>query len=110
MAGEPVPALVWCPFPDDEAALAAIHLLLDERLIACGNVLGPITSVFVWNGEKGTGRETGALLKTNSDLLDAAVKRLAEIHPYEEPAVVGWRCDAAAAGTAAWLAAIAGNA
>lgn len=109
MAGDPVPALVWCPFPDEEAALAAIHQLLDERLIACGNVLGPMTCVFVWNGQKDAGRESGALLKTNSDLLDAAVNRLAEIHSYEEPAVVGWRCDAAAAGTAGWLAAIAGN-
>lgn len=107
--GENVPALVWSPFPDEEAALAAIHTLLDERLIACGNVLGGMTSVFVWNGEKDTAREAGVLLKTNAALLDSAVARLAELHPYDEPAVLGWRCDAAAAGTTAWLAAIAGN-
>lgn len=101
-------ALIWCPFPDEAAALAAIHALLDEQLIACGNALPGVTSVFVWNGERDTVREVGVLLKTNTDLLEAAVARLAEIHPYDEPAVLGWRCDAAAPGTLAWLAGIGG--
>lgn len=100
------PALVWCPFPDEETALAAIHVLLDEKLIACGNVLPGMTSIFVWQGEKDTARETGALLKTNADLLDRAVARLAELHPYDAPAVLGWHCDADAPGTLAWLATI----
>lgn len=99
-------ALIWCPFADEETALAAIHALLDEKLIACGNVLPGMTSVFVWGNERGTARETGVLLKTNTDLLDRAVCRLAEIHPYDEPAVLGWPCDAAAPGALAWLAGI----
>ncbi|MCT2401270.1 divalent-cation tolerance protein CutA [Novosphingobium mangrovi (ex Huang et al. 2023)] len=102
-------ALVWCPFPDEDTAIAAIHALLDERLIACGNVLPGMTSVFIWNGTRDTTRETGALLKTNADLLDRAVLRLAELHPYEEPAVLGWRCDTGAPGTLAWLANIVSN-
>ena len=101
-----VAALVWCPFPDEASALAAIHALLDERLIACGNVLPGMTSVFVWNGAKDIARETGVLLKTNADLLDRAIARVTELHPYEEPAVLGWRCDSAAPGTLAWLGTI----
>ena len=100
-------ALIWCPFPDEAAALAAIHVLLDEKLIACGNVLPAMTSVFVWNGEKDTARETGALLKTNTDLLEGAVQRLCELHPYDTPAVLGWCCDSAPPGTLKWLGAIA---
>lgn len=104
-----VAALIWCPFPDQDAALRAVHALLDEKLIACGNVLPGMTSVFVWNGTKETGQEVGVLLKTNEVLLEPAVARLAELHPYEEPAVLGWRCDTAAKGTLAWLANIAGK-
>lgn len=100
------PALVWCPFPDETAALAAIHALLDERLIACGNVLPAMTSVSIWRGQKDTTREAGALLKTNTALLDRAIARLAELHPYETPAVLGWRCDSASPATLAWLAGI----
>lgn len=100
------PALIWCPFPDEESALSAMNTLLDEGLAACGNLLPGMTSVFVWNGEKDTAREFGLLVKTNAALLDAAVGRLAELHPYETPAVLGWRCDAGAPDTVAWLARI----
>lgn len=100
-------ALIWCPFPDESAALTAIHALLDERLIACGNVLPGMISIFAWKGVKDTAHEAGALLKTNAALLDRAVARLTELHPYDEPAVLGWRCDTGAPGTLAWLAGIA---
>lgn len=100
------PALIWCPFPDEQSTLSAVDTLLDEDLAACGNLLPGMTSVFVWNGEKDTAREFGLLVKTNAALLDAAVQRLAEFHPYETPAVLGWRCDAGAPDTVAWLARI----
>jgi periplasmic divalent cation tolerance protein len=78
--------------------------LLDEGLIACANMLPDMHSLYTWNGERGESRETGALLKTDAALLDKAIARLGELHPYDEPAIVGWRCDAALPATAAWLA------
>ena len=98
------PALIWCPFPDSDAAATACSALLDEGLIACANMMPHMHSLFVWNGERGESRETGALLKTDAALLDQAIVRLGELHPYDEPAILGWRCDAALPATAAWLA------
>ena len=43
------------------------------------------------------------LFKTDAAVLDLATARLAEIHPYESPAVLGWRADTAAKPTAEWL-------
>lgn len=97
------PALVWCPFPDADTARAAAKSLLDERLVACANIFPAIQSLFDWQGERGEGTETGMLLKTDAALLDRAIARLAALHPYAEPAILGWRCDAATPGTAAWL-------
>ncbi len=102
----PAGALAWCPFPDEESALAAVHVLIDEGLAACGNLLPGMTSVFLWDGRKDSAREVGVLVKTRADLLDAAVSRLAQLHPYEAPAVLGWRCDAGAPATLAWLGTI----
>ncbi|MEW9854850.1 divalent-cation tolerance protein CutA [Novosphingobium sp. M1R2S20] len=104
MTGQPAPALVWCPFPDPDAALAVIDALLQEGLIACGNVLPGMRSRFIWNGEVSSANEAGVLLKTNADCLSRVVARVAELHPYEEPAVLGWLADAAAPGTLEWLA------
>jgi periplasmic divalent cation tolerance protein len=97
------PALIWCPFPDVITASATARALLDERLVACANILPAMISLFEWNGDRGEASEAGALFKTDAALLDRAVARLGEEHPYDEPAIVAWRCDAASPGTAAWL-------
>ena len=96
-------ALIWSPFESEEAAAAAASQLLDERLIACANIVPGVRSLYVWRGERGEARECGALFKTSPALLDEAIARLAEIHPYETPAIAGWRADAAAPATAQWL-------
>ena len=96
-------ALIWSPFASKDDAAKAAAALLDEGLIACANLV-PVRSLYVWQGERGEARECGALFKTSEGLLDKAVARLAEIHPYETPAITGWRADAAAVATAAWLA------
>lgn len=97
------PALIWCPFPDHDTALRTANCLLDEGLIACANLAPGMFSLFVWNGDREQAEETGALLKTNSAMLERAIGRLSELHPYEEPAILAWHCDASAPGTAAWL-------
>ncbi|MBC2664574.1 divalent-cation tolerance protein CutA [Novosphingobium flavum] len=98
-----VPSLVWCPFPDEAEAGRVADILLDEGLIACANILPGMRSLYVWNGEKGENREAGVLFKTNSSLIERLVVRLVELHAYDEPAILGWRCDHAAPGTATWL-------
>ncbi|MFN3517417.1 MAG: divalent cation tolerance protein CutA [Novosphingobium sp.] len=36
------PALIWCPCPDGSIAKAISVEMLDERLVACVNILGPV--------------------------------------------------------------------
>ena len=97
-------ALIWCPFPDEAAAADVAGTLLDEGLIACANLLPAMRSLYSWRGERGDARECGALFKTRAERLDAALARLCELHPYDTPAAVAWRCDAAAPATLDWLA------
>ena len=96
-------AMIWCPFADEASAAAAAAQLLDERLIACANILPPMRSLYTWQGERGEATEVGVLFKTDASALDRATARLAEIHPYDTPAVLGWRADTAAKATAEWL-------
>jgi periplasmic divalent cation tolerance protein len=102
-----VSALIWCPFADEPSAAAAARQLLDEGLVACANILPPMRSLYVWQGEAGEASEVAVLFKTDASLLERATARLAEIHPYDTPAVLGWRADAAALPTAEWLGALA---
>lgn len=97
-------ALVWCPYPDPDSARAAVGVLLDEGLIACGNILGSIESHFVWDGARAQGSEVAVLFKTTSARLDDVVERLGSLHPYDTPAIIGWHADAVHPATSAWLA------
>lgn len=101
-------ALIYTVFATREDARAVASQLLDERLIACANVIGRIESLFEWDGERGAGEEIAILFKTNAERLDDAVARLETLHQYEAPAILGWRADSAGKATAAWLAALGG--
>lgn len=83
-------ALIWCPFSDAAAARAAAAALLDQRLIACANLFPQVESVFGWQGGRQISSECGALFKTSAHLLESAMTRLEELHPYEAPAITGW--------------------
>ncbi len=96
-------ALAWCPFPSVETAQGAANDLLDEELIVCANILPEMLSVFEWGGERGSGSEVGALFKTHAGLLEKMIERLGELHPYETPAIIGWKCDSAHPSTQSWI-------
>ncbi len=96
-------ALIWCPFPDRDHARSVANALLDENLIACANILGPMESLYKWNGERHSDEEIGVLFKTKQELLDECVERLGQLHRYNSPAIVGWVCDKAHPATLDWL-------
>ncbi len=68
----------------DEIAVA----LLDRHLIACGQLLGPIVSRYWWKHEQEEASEWLVLLKTRTELSDAVVQVITEMHPYETPEVI----------------------
>jgi len=96
-------ALIYTVFASRDDARAVATRLLDERLIACANVIGQVEALFEWDGERGAGEEIAVLFKTHADRLDAATARLEALHPYETPAILGWRADASGAASARWL-------
>ena len=43
------------------------------------------------------------LFKTDASVLTRATARLAELHPYETPSILGWKADSVTRPTAEWL-------
>jgi len=96
-------ALIWCPFADEASAEKAARQLLDEKLVACANILGPMRSIYTWEGKREEAAEVAVLFKTDAAVLTLATSRLSDIHPYETPAVIGWKADSVPRKTAEWL-------
>jgi len=74
---------------DDRDALARLlRTAVERRLAACGQLLGPMTSAFRWDGEVQQAEEWLGLLKTTAACVDELVDFLAGAHGYDLPEVL----------------------
>lgn len=71
-----------------EAAAALARTLVEERLAACGNVLGPIRSIYRWQGKVMDDPEALLILKSREELFEALKTRVLELHSYEVPEII----------------------
>lgn len=62
--------------------------VVNARLVACAQVVGPIQSTYWWEGAATTDEEWLLILKTAGDRLDALVAHLRREHSYDVPEIV----------------------
>lgn len=63
-------------------------ILLDEKFIACANIISPIASCFSWNGKIDSAEECLVVMKSRADLFEALAARVRALHSYEVPEVL----------------------
>jgi periplasmic divalent cation tolerance protein len=86
-----------------EAAERLAALLVEERLAACAQVIGPVTSVYRWEGRVERATEWLCLLKTTAGRLPALVARIRAEHPYQVPEIVAVPIVAGDPAYLAWI-------
>src|SRR5215218_2634096 len=82
--------VAFCTFPNAEAAGSIARELVERRLVACGNVLPQIHSVYRWEGKVESGDESFVIFKLTAARyaeFEAAVRSL---HPYEVPEIISF--------------------
>ena len=72
-------------FADREAALTLVRAAIQARVAACGQVIGPITSVYRWEHATHEEEEYLCLMKVPSEDLDALTTFVRDRHPYDTP-------------------------
>jgi periplasmic divalent cation tolerance protein len=98
--------IVFTAFAKEEDAARVVRVLVEERLIACGNLMPGARSLYRWKGEVADERETIVLMKTRKQDWAALMSRLSELHPYDTPECVAVRIAAGAPKYMAWLEAV----
>lgn len=96
---------VYVTAADGAEAEAIAKAVVGERLAACANLLGPVRSIYWWDGKLCDGSEVALVLKTSGDRQEQLIARIREIHSYACPCIV---CLPVAAGNPdflAWIAA-----
>jgi periplasmic divalent cation tolerance protein len=73
--------------PDMESARRLARTLVEEKLAACVQ-LSLIESFYRWDGKIANEPEVLLLIKTRTELFDAAIARIKALHPYTVPEIV----------------------
>ena len=76
---------IFSTFPTKESAETAADILVSEGLAACVQVGSPITSFYVWEGEKCKSAEYAVAIKAAKKNLVRLRKRFFELHEYDCP-------------------------
>ena len=96
--------LVFSTFPTEEKAREIVRCLVDERLIACGNFVPSMRSIYRWKGAVHEETEVLAILKLSRAAYPAVQQRLREMHPYELPEIIAVPVEAALPEFLGWVA------
>lgn len=81
-------SLVYITIDSYAAAETLGKKLIEEKLVACVNILANMTSFYRWQGAIETGKETVILAKTRTSLVDQLTARVKSLHSYTVPCVV----------------------
>ncbi len=80
-----VTILVTAP-PDKVADIG--RTLVQERLVACANIISGVRSIYSWDGGVCDEGESLMILKTRAAMLETVRQRVVQIHPYDVPEVI----------------------
>jgi periplasmic divalent cation tolerance protein len=62
--------------------------LVEKRIAACVQIIGPLTSYFQWQGKLDSAQEYLCLIKSRADLFPALEVEIKSMHPYEIPEIL----------------------
>lgn len=75
--------------PSCEIAEGIVASLVEERLIACGNIATiPVTSIYRWHGTTERAAEVSVIMKTTKAASSRVTNRIIELHPYDVPEIL----------------------
>ena len=94
---------VYAIFADADEAERISCIIVEEKLAACANLLGPCRSFYRWQGKVESATEAPAIFKARADKADALVARIAALHSYEVPAIAIWPIERALPAYAEWV-------
>jgi periplasmic divalent cation tolerance protein len=77
--------------------------LVEERLVACVNLLPPLRSIYRWEGKVADEQEWLMVMKTTTERFPAIEKRVQALHSYQVPEVIALSIVAGAGEYLRWL-------
>lgn len=80
--------VIYATFPDKNSALTVGRIIVQEKLVACINIIPQIYAVYVWEGKLEEEEEVIMLAKTTKGQEEKVIERINALHPYSCPCIV----------------------
>jgi len=80
--------LIYITVSSNKEAEKISTTLVNEKLVACANILGSSTAIFRWKEKIIKDDEVIVIFKTKTELVESCIKRIVGLHSYDCPAVV----------------------
>ncbi len=80
--------LIYITAPDKSIATNIAKTLIQEKLAACVNIIGPIESHYFWEDELSQSDEILIFAKTTKILEARLITRVKKLHPYKVPCII----------------------
>ena len=86
-----------------EEASRIAKALIEEKLAACVNIVGPIESVYRWQGKVESAQELLMLIKTIAAKAASVTSRIRELHSYDLPEAIEVNIDGGSSEYLKWI-------
>jgi periplasmic divalent cation tolerance protein len=86
-----------------EEAAAIARAAVEERLAACAQLFGPMSSTYWWEDEIETAEEWMVLFKTTGDRFEELVVLITDRHSYDTPEIIATPVVAGSADYLSWI-------
>jgi len=95
--------LVLTTSGSQEEAREIARALVERRLAACVNLVGPMESVYRWKGKVETAGEWLLIIKTSAEAIERVRKTIKELHSYELPECIELPIEGGSAEYLQWI-------
>jgi periplasmic divalent cation tolerance protein len=81
-------SLIYITTSGEQESKNIARILLEEKQVACANIISSMNSLYWWEGEIEEDNESILILKTFSENFDKVVERVKQIHSYDVPCIL----------------------
>jgi len=79
---------IFVTVPSEEEANSITKKLLEEKLVACVNIIPKVNSYYWWKGKIEFSKELLLIIKTESRLINKIISKVKSLHSYTVPEII----------------------
>jgi periplasmic divalent cation tolerance protein len=96
-------SLIYITTSGEEESEKIAKTLLEEKLVACANIIPSMISLYWWEGKIEQDSESILILKTFSEKFKIVLGRVKQIHSYDIPCVIEIKINRGSSDYLNWL-------